>query len=1502
MTRLVRLLGLLLIAIGCQKTQSTPCREPGSAPADAKAPGTAAPIAKRKPEPLPEFGEAPLQVVNQIGHTNTIRQLVHTPDGNKVLSSSADGTVRVWHAPTGALILTFNQHPDPATALTVTPDGKQALSGSTKGQVLVWDIATGKVVRELDCGDWVGSIAVSPDGRQVLTGCRGGITLWDLETGRSLRKHSTNGHPVDAVGFTKRGPLAVWDRKLTMYVYDLGRQQMAYTKTYPRRCDPARMLFSPDFSILVVGTWYDHAVRLYDAASGKLIRELEGQRYEIADATLSPDGKQLITCGRDQTIHAWDLGTGKRRYEFSLSPKVIKWSAVSYAPDGYTFIAANQRNENPARLRRFDAATGELLATFTGGQWIPQGVGISADGTRAAVGVRDDSLLVWDIERAEAERVLLPGKWDSGMTRLVMSRDGTRAAAAMGDWVYFWDLTTGKYERQPLGRAGSVEIRGAGQYENLITGFTIRSLDMSLDGRWVAASGHGGRVRVWDSATGAVVLSINEELGDLQMAWGYASLLTPDGKLLWGVSNLGPPKLALTDVGTKREIRTYPPDFGRPLAISPDGRLVAVRKNERVRIVELMSARLICELDSLYRQVVFDSTSRRLLGVRGDTTLSLFDAGTCKLERRLQAPTGKLTTVSVDGRAHRVITGDTNGSARIWDLRTGRSVSITASGEDWLIYTDDGYFDASRNGGRLVAFVQEGRAFRAEQVAALYNRPDVILERMGFGSQRTRSEYQALFRNRVHRLNLTGTVGALSQAPTVHIVDLETRGRRGRIVFEARATDSELSRADVLVNEVPVTSTAGLPARGREQRFEVEVELLPGTNRVEVTATDRAGLPSLRAFRTVEVKEPAAAKPRLYYLGFGVSRYARQDYNLAYPHKDALDLALVFQAMQGKFSEVRVATFLNEYATRENLQGAKRLLSDARPEDVLVVFVAGHGLHTDDYYFLTHETDLKHLAETAVPFSSIEDLVADVAPRNKLLLVDTCHSGDLQEDELPAAAELPRAGGARPRVARALILDRERAGLAASGAVLADGERFIHRRLLIRHGASVLVSSRGSELSYEMPELKNGVFTKAILRALTTREGDANGDGQLSLDELRRSVSGRVAQMTNAHQHPIMRQENRSSPIAFPIVEHARPVLTRPENVGAGFAAPVGYAPFKARALRLEPEPVSASPTLPPCPSPVSPGARGCGCHLRGASAGHTAAGLWFAGLLLAALRVRRRRRTPRGLLVLACVGCSTAPPTSATHPVTSATPRAGSSTQAAAESPPLECPTGMVPLPGGTFPMGSNEGTKHEAPVHTVTLTPYCLARTEVTAGEYELCVEAGACPDPGPERVDNVRGGLCWRPRDRDAKLPRDCVTVEQALAYCTWKQQRLPTEAEWEFAARGGMAGSRYPTGNEPPDATTACLARKDNPCVPRSFPPEVFGLYDLAGNVMEWVADSYAPYPSEPQTNPLVLTGGDYAVARGGSHRHRSGTQSRATRREITPRDAWPSVGFRCAWSP
>jgi formylglycine-generating enzyme required for sulfatase activity len=225
-----------------------------------------------------------------------------------------------------------------------------------------------------------------------------------------------------------------------------------------------------------------------------------------------------------------------------------------------------------------------------------------------------------------------------------------------------------------------------------------------------------------------------------------------------------------------------------------------------------------------------------------------------------------------------------------------------------------------------------------------------------------------------------------------------------------------------------------------------------------------------------------------------------------------------------------------------------------------------------------------------------------------------------------------------------------------------------------------------------------------------------------------------------------------------------------------------------------------------------------------------------------------------------------------------------------------------LVRISGAWLMMGSTSGQECEGPVHRVWIDSFSLASTQVTNAEYQCFLQATGAASPPFWHDSNFN-----HPRQ-----PVAGVSWHEAVRYCEWLEKltgrgfRLPTEGEWELAARGGLEQKLFPWGDEPPQSLPNYAMRWVNgPEVVAQYAPNAFGIYDICDNVHEWCSDWYDPayYAASPERNPRGPEASPMKPARkasrGGSWRHHIKVTRCSARSSIPPEFQYADYGFRVA---
>jgi WD40 repeat protein len=279
-------------------------------------------------------------VARLVGHQGPVRMLAISRDGKWLLSCSGwpqgDRTIRLWDLASGKEVRRLGRHEDQVYAVAFSPDATSAVSGGEDGAVRVWDVKTGELTRQhLDSKMPIHSVAFSPDGKTVVAG--GGdrkIRHWSVESGKLLRSFTGHTDAVASVTFSGDGKrLASGGRDKTMRVWDVETAGEVILDKHVGWVTAVQ--FSPDGDSIA---WGSVSIRISNARTGKLIRELKGHKWGTNALAFSADGRRILSGGYDTTVRLWDAASGQQLHNFADHREWV-WS-VAFTPDGKQALSA----------------------------------------------------------------------------------------------------------------------------------------------------------------------------------------------------------------------------------------------------------------------------------------------------------------------------------------------------------------------------------------------------------------------------------------------------------------------------------------------------------------------------------------------------------------------------------------------------------------------------------------------------------------------------------------------------------------------------------------------------------------------------------------------------------------------------------------------------------------------------------------------------------------------------------------------------------------------------------------------------------------------------------------------------------------------------------------------------------------------------------------------------------------------------------------------------------
>jgi WD40 repeat protein len=879
---------------------------------------------------------------------------------------------------------------------------------------------------------------------------------------------------------------------------------------------------SPDGKVVALGGWTEfsggqtnvapegHAILLFDRASGRMLRRIEGVSNAIFGLTYSPDGRYVaaILAGtgglrvfRPDTgeLVAQDTDYGSYSYgvDFSRDGRLVTSSV-----DGYV------------RLYHLDKSGLHLaLKTAAPGGKVPHGVRFSPDGRLIAVGYRDSvSVSVLD-SGTLALRNAPPssGPSDAYLMSVAWSLDGQWLYA--GGWLQDQDKAVIRHWPQ-AGQAPPIDA--------LAKANSIFDLQPLPQGSIVYASGDpnwgvldtSGQSRQFTAAPTADLrnfasgFQVSHDGGTVRFSFmnrGTAPALFDLGKGLGPddptSARLASPRASGPEISLENLQNVTPPKLnGRPLTWAPD--------------------------EPSYNAAIAPDNQRVALG--GAWSVSLFDRSGERIWRALTP--GSAWAVNVSGDGQLVIAALSDGTIRWYDIRNGREKLAFfphADRKRWVVWTPSGYYQAAPGGEDLIGWhLNHGRDasadfFPASRLRGKFNRPDVIARALS-----SPSEAEAVRLANTESGHRTDAAASSVQTLLPPIIDILSPQDGSAVVknnvtisFATRTpADAPVTGIRARINGQPasLSEIRGLARIGSDDTREITVPVHEQTSEIQLFAENKNGVSTPASLHVVWAgATPAPAqqdmyKPKLYVLAVGVSKYENPSFNLGLPSKDAHDFAdVLLKQKGGLYADVQVRVLTDADATKDNvLDGLDWLQHQVTARDVGIMFLAGHGINdnTGRFYFMPYNADPEKLLRTGVAQSDIRDTLSSLAGK-AVFFVDTCHSGNA-------------------------------IGTAKTRGLDSDVNAFVSELASAENGVVVFTASTSRQFSLEDPTWGNGAFTKAVVEGLSGK-ADLQKSGRITLKGLDYYVAERVKDLTGGRQSPMSIAP--SGVPDFPIAVASRP-------------------------------------------------------------------------------------------------------------------------------------------------------------------------------------------------------------------------------------------------------------------------------------------------------------------------------------------------------------------------
>ncbi|RZK60150.1 MAG: caspase family protein [Pedobacter sp.] len=431
---------------------------------------------------------------------------------------------------------------------------------------------------------------------------------------------------------------------------------------------------------------------------------------------------------------------------------------------------------------------------------------------------------------------------------------------------------------------------------------------------------------------------------------------------------------------------------------------------------------------------------------------------------------------------------------------------------------------------RMPYVTKDNKVITFDQLDIRYNRPDKVLQAIGSVDTSLIKSYKKTYDKRIKKLGVD--TASFRSGYNVPEADFSNRAaialdqNKQQLTLQVKGKDESynLDRFNVWVNENPIFGMRGISLKNKKRReidTTIVIKLSEGNNIIETSVTNINGAESYKMPLIINFKPEKPSSIKLFFVGIGIDQFSQSQNNLQWSVKDIRDQAKALKIKYG--DEIIIDTLFNQQVTIANVIALKEKLKASEVNDKVIIAYSGHGLLSKDYdYFLsTFAVNFDKPEQNGLAYDELENLLDNIPARQKLMLIDACHSGELDKDEII------KINNAESTLAANKTQGGKGVKVINTGSKKGDMKTSLElmQQLFVNvgrsTGATIISAAAGTQFALEKNDLKNGVFSYSILEYM-------QANPHATVTDLKKYVNKRVAELTAGLQVPTTRNETKN--------------------------------------------------------------------------------------------------------------------------------------------------------------------------------------------------------------------------------------------------------------------------------------------------------------------------------------------------------------------------------------